>query len=390
MNVAWKTVAMPALGTDSVTDSQNYLPGWSGLNCVRVVPGERLYLSALAAGHRLRQVDLHVQYFNSAGTYITDSSLPEATSRSQHASLIQGSGGGFGLEENFVRLYGYHTVPATAAFATMFIRMTTHASQANPYLFWARPMICKVPAAHNNIIPWSKQAANVAFLREAIATPDSSTARLLLGVNTATNVATIEAIAQEGAGVWNGSAITLQADLIRLLARNINFGTRTEFEDTRGTIYNTEASKRLRILGPFGASNDLVLWYGPTSVALQAETKTNGIFAIATDGLVYLGASALTAPPKRPTASNAVYTGLNGTNRTTSASAITLNGVPTPTSYTWASSDPAVIVTTKNGATSSFRLASMGGDYLAPISCTMETSEGIFVAHAVARWTSTN
>jgi hypothetical protein len=125
-------------------------------------------------------------------------------------------------------------------------------------------------------------------------------------------------------------------------------------------------------------------------VALQAETKTNGIFAIATDGLVYLGASALTAPPKRPTASNAVYTGLNGTNRTTSASAITLNGVPTPTSYTWASSDPAVIVTTKNGATSSFRLASMGGDYLAPISCTMETSEGIFVAHAVARWTSTN
>jgi len=133
------------------------------------------------------------------------------------------------------------------------------------------------------------QDATVNFLREAMATGSSSIARLLLGVNTTTNVATIEAVAQEGAGVWNGSAITLQADLIRLLARNIDFGTRTQFEDTRGTLYNTEAGRRLRILGPFGASNDLVLWYGNSSVPLQSETKTNGAFGIATDGKVYIG-----------------------------------------------------------------------------------------------------
>lgn len=142
----------------------------------------------------------------------------------------------------------------------------------------------------------------VTFLREALATGSSSLARLLLAVNTTNNVATIEAVAQEGSGVWNGSAITLQANLIKLLAQDIAFGSRTQFEDTRGTLYNTEAGKRLRILGPFGASNNLVLWYGPSSVALQAETTANGDFGIATDGKVYVGNSPL-APPMKLTAS---------------------------------------------------------------------------------------
>jgi hypothetical protein len=183
------------------------------------------------------------------------------------------------------------TAPATATKVVIYAMQAWSgfggAAQAStPQLRWFECSISHI----------SSETAGVTELREALSTGNSSLARLLLSVNTGTNVATIEAAAFSGDGTWNGSAITLQADLIRLLARNINFGTRTEFEDTRGTIYNTEASKRLRILGPFGASNDLVLWYGLDSVALQSETKTNGIFAIATDGLVYLGASSLSAP----------------------------------------------------------------------------------------------
>jgi hypothetical protein len=131
--------------------------------------------------------------------------------------------------------------------------------------------------------------AGVSDLREAITTGSSSLARLLLAVNTATNAATIEAAAFAGDGAWNGSAITLNADLIKLMAKSINFGTNTVFEDTKGSIYTTSAGRRLRILGPFGTSNDLVIWYGPTSVALNSETKTNGHFAFATDGKVYYG-----------------------------------------------------------------------------------------------------
>ncbi len=236
----------------------------------------------------------------------------------------------------------------------------------------------------------SRAQAGVTELRKALTTGNSSLARLLLAVNTGTNIATIEAAAFAGDGVWNGSAITLQADLIKLLARNINFGTRTTFEDTRGTIYNIEASKRLRLLGPFGASNDLVLWYGNDSVGLQSETKTNGIFAIATDGLLYLGTSILSAPPPRPTANNAVYNGLTGTNRTTAAASLNLNGLPTPTSYSWSCGDSTVQVLTPNSATSAFRVASLGGDLQAPISCTIETSQGTFICPGVARWTVTN
>jgi hypothetical protein len=46
----------------------------------------------------------------------------------------------------------------------------------------------------------------------------------------------------------------------------------------------------------FGASSDLVLWYGLSSTAIGSATKTNGVFALATDGKVYYGASELGAP----------------------------------------------------------------------------------------------
>lgn len=67
--------------------------------------------------------------------------------------------------------------------------------------------------------------AGVTDLRQAITTNNSSTARLLLSVNTATNVATIQAVAQSGDGVWNGSKISFTADTIELNGNVLVNGT---------------------------------------------------------------------------------------------------------------------------------------------------------------------
>lgn len=90
---------------------------------------------------------------------------------------------------------------------------------------------------------------------------------------------------------------------IALVAEQIFFGSDTVFEDTYNTIYTESGGYRLRILGPFPASGDLVIWYGADSVALNSETKTNGVFALATDGKVYMGSTS--------TADSAVTTGID-------------------------------------------------------------------------------
>jgi len=82
------------------------------------------------------------------------------------------------------------------------------------------------------------------------------------------------------------------ADII-LAANAINFGSNTIFEDTYDSFYTETASRRNRFGGPFGASGDLMEWFGPTSVTLNSETKTNGYWAKGTDGQMYYGAGAL-------------------------------------------------------------------------------------------------
>jgi hypothetical protein len=88
---------------------------------------------------------------------------------------------------------------------------------------------------------------------------------------------------RDGSG---GSDIALDAD-------EIHFGSDTTFEDTNDTFYTEDSGDRYRFSGPFGSSSDLLMWFGPTSVSLNSETKTNGYFALATDGKVYYGADEL-------------------------------------------------------------------------------------------------
>lgn len=179
----------------------------------------------------------------------------------------------------------------------------------------------------------SEVEASVSNIAEAYATDNGSTARLVWTVNTGTNVATLEQTAATGYsdGTWNGSAITLTANEINLAADAINFGADTTFEDTYNSFYTEETTYRYRFGGPFPASGDLLMWFGPNSVSLNSETKTNGVFALATDGIVYFGTGDLSDA----VGTNSVFTktyGVGGftTSGTTAATIATIdvNDVP--------------------------------------------------------------
>jgi hypothetical protein len=216
-------------------------------------------------------------WYNSAGTFL-------------------GSSGGVAINADvgYPRIVHTATPPTNAASARLYI----YCDNATGFLvlFQAKAEIGGQSTTWRDDAHLANVSAQVSNIAEAYATNDAAKARLVWTVNTSTNAATIEQTAATGFsdGTWNGSAIKLSADLLELLAKDINFGTNTTFEDTYGTLSTTKNNRRLRMLGPFPASDDIVLWFGPTSVALNSETKTNGNFALGTDGKIYLGNAELT------------------------------------------------------------------------------------------------
>lgn len=86
---------------------------------------------------------------------------------------------------------------------------------------------------------------------------------------------------------------------VALDAKEIFFGDNTTFEDEFNSFYTEADDVRTRWGGPFGVSEDLFLWQGPTTVDLNDETSANGTFALASDGLHINQAAAL--PPTEAT-----------------------------------------------------------------------------------------
>ena len=76
-------------------------------------------------------------------------------------------------------------------------------------------------------------------------------------------------------------------------ADTIYFGPQTVFDTATETFITEVGSIRSRYGTAFGASSDLIRWDGPTSVAQNSETPTNGYLAIKTDGTIYHNAAAL-------------------------------------------------------------------------------------------------
>lgn len=76
-------------------------------------------------------------------------------------------------------------------------------------------------------------------------------------------------------------------------ADTIYFGPQTVFDTATETFITEVGSIRSRYGTAFGASSNLIRWDGPTSVAQNSETPTNGYLAIKTDGTIYHNAAAL-------------------------------------------------------------------------------------------------
>lgn len=92
----------------------------------------------------------------------------------------------------------------------------------------------------------------------------------------------------------DGSVAMLSATAIVL--RNILGGSAVEAlklidgEAYFGAPVSTTISGRRLTIGPgFGVSNGLVMWFGPSTTATVSMSRTNGYFALGTDGKVYYG-----------------------------------------------------------------------------------------------------
>lgn len=116
--------------------------------------------------------------------------------------------------------------------------------------------------------------AAVNVLREALATGSSSQARLLLAVNTNTNVATIEAYASEGDGVWNGSKISFTADTIELNGNVLVNGSVLTPKLANNAVSQVSSAYTAGATGASGVGDGWAVWQSLT------VTTTGGVLLI--------------------------------------------------------------------------------------------------------------
>lgn len=116
--------------------------------------------------------------------------------------------------------------------------------------------------------------------------------------------------------------------------------------------------KRLTIGPGFGASSDLVFWFGPDSTGLGSMTKTNGYWAFATDGKVYYGTgelgsggAALGGSASPAGVSKSTLTA--GTTYTNNVTVTPRNASGTVT-YSWSIDNPAIGISNAGAATTQF------------------------------------
>jgi hypothetical protein len=103
----------------------------------------------------------------------------------------------------------------------------------------------------------------------------------------------------------SGSFLELVSTVLRLA--NVSNGAVIEIMRATGgeayfsrPISSDGGGKRVTIGPGYGVSEqEVVLWFGPDTVAPSAQSRTNGYFALGTDGKTYVGASELlpTVPP---------------------------------------------------------------------------------------------
>lgn len=260
---------------------------------VSVEEGKWYEVSAYLLAHRA-QVKLFIRWVNAAGGYITS---PETVWTTK-------SGGGNSTLADYVRLWLKAKAPAGAVAAVLMARKSTTQSGSDSWMWMARPMLAETsetataPALYTvgsgrDVLPAIEAQASMALSASVDALTQLGQAAFELILASGNIPAYIKALAEPG-----GSEIAFAAT--KLLLRNV-VGDQivTALELINGEAYfgapvSVDISGRRLTIGPgFGVSNGLVLWFGPNTIALSAMSRTNGYFALGTDGKVYYGSGEL-------------------------------------------------------------------------------------------------
>jgi len=256
---------------------------------VSVEAGKWYEGSAYLLAHR-SQVKLFIRWVNAAGGYI---SSPETV-------WTTVGGGGNSTLADYTRLWLKAQAPAGAVAAVLMARKSTTQSGSDSWMWMARPMLAETsetatgPALYTvgsgrDVLDAVDARASLALSTSVDAVTRLGQAAFELILASGGNPAYIKALA--GAG---GSEIALAAT--ELLLRNV-VGDQivTALKLVNGEAYfgapvSVDISGRRLTIGPgFGVSSGLVMWFGPNTVAMSNMSRTNGYFALGTDGKVYYG-----------------------------------------------------------------------------------------------------
>lgn len=155
-------------------------------------------------------------------------------------------------------------------------------------------------------------------------------------------------------------------------------------------ISSDSASRRLTIGPGYGVSgSEVVLWFGPVATAPSSQSRTNGYFALGTDGKIYFGGTdlAVATAPMTATITGSVSNSHNDNVTPTINTSVSVTGVTNATSpytYQWAlvGLDTGSVAPELTGVTASavgvYRGATLpvNADYGVYLSCTITDANG--------------
>jgi hypothetical protein len=115
-----------------------------GQNRLSVKVGERVQASALVGGYGLAGIYIQIVWWNASGVIF-----------SSNSTYVTTYGPGSGNPANYTLAGVIADAPAGAAAASLYVFADTAGAIANPYVYSAQEMLCKVPAGQTVLAPYS-------------------------------------------------------------------------------------------------------------------------------------------------------------------------------------------------------------------------------------------
>ena len=228
---------------------------------LRVAPGDRVEAHTLLGDLNNATVSVGVDWFNNSGAYLSTSTT--GSSNNGAPSFSAGTA---------TRVGGFATAPANAAFATLSISGVCNGG-ANPGWTIAAPFFGMAAAGQTELSPYTPGY-------------EGQPGADITGSNTAAAVT--------GQGPWATKSVTNAQDVGTVTAGVLqNPSGSSQIDLTNGRIVLTAGGYRKAEGAGFGASSNLIEWFGPDSIAIGSMTIANALWCQATDGKTYYRGRAL-------------------------------------------------------------------------------------------------